>query len=105
MEIFSWYDEVEHEHKVDFAGSTCWENKMKTVTVLEFRKNAKKIIQWVTEGQRLMMTYRGKPVARIEPLEDNNPDANDPFYLLAQQAVEEGIDLSNEDMDRILYDE
>ena len=78
---------------------------MKTITVLEFRKNAKKIIKWVTQGQRLMMTYRGKPVAKIEPLDDDIPNANDPFYLLAQQAVEEGTDLSNEDMDRILYDE
>ena len=78
---------------------------MKTVTVLEFRKNAKKIIQWVTQGQRLMMTYRGKPVARIEPLESDVPDEQDPFYLLAEKAVDEGIDLSNKDIDRIVYDE
>ena len=78
---------------------------MKTVTVLEFRKNAKKIIQWVTQGQKLMMTYRGKPVARIEPLNDDTPNTNDPFYLLPQHAIDEGADLSNKDMDRILYDE
>ena len=100
-----WYDEVKHELKVEFNRSYGNENEMKTVTLLEFRKNAKRIIQWVTQGQRLMMTYRGKPVARIEPLENDIPDTNDPFYLLARHAAEEGTDLSNEDMDRILYDE
>ncbi len=78
---------------------------MKTISVLEFRKNAKKIIQWVTQGQRLMMTYRGKPVARIEPIQDGLPDENDPFYLLPGYAIETGSDLSNEQIDRIVYDE
>ena len=77
---------------------------MKTISVLEFRKNAKKIIQWVRQGQKMVMTYRGKPVAQIEPLQGEPPDENDPFYLLANHAVEKGNDLSNEQIDRIIYD-
>ena len=41
---------------------------MKTISMLEFRHHAEKVIAQVQKGQRLILTYRGKPVARLEPI-------------------------------------
>lgn len=77
---------------------------MKTVSVLEFRKNAKKIIRWARQGQRMLMTYRGMPVCRLEPLRDEILDNNDPFYRIDQLAESKGKNLTNREIDRILYE-
>ncbi len=77
---------------------------MKTVSLLEFRKNARKIIRWARRGQRMIMTYRGKPVCRIEPISDEKPSGDDPFYELYRLADTVGKDLSNEEIDRIVYE-
>ena len=44
---------------------------MKTVSMLEFRKNAMEIVKGVQRGQRVVLTYRGEPVARLEPPESS----------------------------------
>ena len=36
---------------------------MKTVSMLDFRHHAEKIIDQVQKGQRMILTRRGKPVA------------------------------------------
>jgi len=77
---------------------------MRTVTVLEFRKETKKILRWARQGQRMIMTYRGKPVCRIEPIDDAIPSEDDPFYRLGQMADVTGRDLNNEEIDRIIYE-
>jgi hypothetical protein len=40
---------------------------MKKVSMLEFRRNAKAVIRKVHLCQGLILTYRGKPVIRLEP--------------------------------------
>ncbi len=77
---------------------------MRKVSVLEFRKDAKKILRWASQGQRMIMTYRGKPVCRIEPIDDETPSENDPFYRLDQIAQTAGRGLNNQEIDRILYE-
>lgn len=56
------------------------------VTMLEFRRNAKAIIAKVRQGTHLVLTYRGKPAIRLEPIQGADADAglllNDPFYSL-----------------------
>jgi antitoxin (DNA-binding transcriptional repressor) of toxin-antitoxin stability system len=41
---------------------------MTVVSTLEFRKNAKVILGRILQGQRVVLTYRGKAVARLDPI-------------------------------------
>jgi prevent-host-death family protein len=74
---------------------------MKTITMLELRLDAEAIIAQVQKGQRMILTRRGKPVARLEPV-DEGPDADDSFYSITDLAVPGGS-LTNEEIDKILY--
>ncbi len=76
---------------------------MKRITMLEFRKNAKKVIRWAQQGERIILTYRGKPMIRMEPIVSDTPDDNDPFYMLHEKATDSGETLSNTEMDEIIY--
>ena len=71
--------------------------------MLEFRKDAEHVVRQVQAGERLILTYRGKPVARLEPMEETTVDVTDPFYSLDRLADAEGKSLSNREMDDILY--
>ncbi len=76
---------------------------MKTISVLEFRKNAEKIIRWSRQGKRMIMTYRGRPVIRLEPIQDDVVDKDDPFLQLEGIAEGKKGYLSNRQMDEIIY--
>ena len=76
---------------------------MERVSMLAFRRDAESIIRKVRRGQRLLMTYRGKPVMRLEPVESNPVSAADPFYALGELAESCGGALGNEEIDRIVY--
>lgn len=75
---------------------------MKTVSMLEFRRDAERVLAKVQKGERLILTHRGKPVARLEPIVDESPGADDPFYSLADLA-ESGDSLTNSQMDEVVY--
>jgi prevent-host-death family protein len=77
---------------------------MERVSVLEFRRDAERIIRKVKQGQRLILTYRGRPVMRLEPIQDQKISSDDPFYGLAQLAVPGGKSLTNEEIDRLIYE-
>lgn len=70
--------------------------------MLDFRLDAERIIAQVQKGQRMILTRRGKPVARLEPIVEEVPAAEDPFYSLSDLA-EPGDSLSNEAIDKLLY--
>lgn len=70
--------------------------------MLDFRLDAERIIAQVQKGQRMILTRRGKPVARLEPIVKPAPDAEDPFYSLTDLA-EKGQSLSNAQIDELLY--
>ena len=76
---------------------------MKIVSLLEFRKNSKKILEWARRGERMIMTYRGKPVCRIEPITEAAVGEDDPFYRLDRLAQNKGGRLDNKAMDKIIY--
>ena len=76
---------------------------MANVSMLEFRQNAEAVIRRVQRGERMTLTYRGKPVMRLEPLRDGRPNEEDPFYQLASLADSKGRDLTNERVDGIIY--
>jgi len=75
---------------------------MKTITLLEFRKNSKKVLEWARRGERMVMTFRGKPVCRIEPMGNELPESDDPFYQIIHLA-QQGGSLNNKQMDKVIY--
>jgi antitoxin (DNA-binding transcriptional repressor) of toxin-antitoxin stability system len=77
---------------------------MEKVSILEFRRDADAVIRKVRQGKRLIMTYRGKAVMRLEPIQEGNPGPDDSFYNLAQLAVPKGRSLTNEEIDQIVYE-
>ena len=79
---------------------------MKTVTMLEFRRNAEGILRRIAQGERLLLSHRGRPAARLEPVENPNaPDlANDPFLSVASRAKPSPKGkTAHHDIDQILY--
>lgn len=80
---------------------------MKTVSMLDFRLDAERIIAQVQKGQRLILTRRGKSVARLEPIQDEIAQ-EDPFYSLADIGepgvpAQPGDSLSNAQIDQAVY--
>ena len=45
---------------------------MKRISMLEFRRDARKVLSAVRKGQPVLLTYRGRPVARLVPVRDDN---------------------------------
>lgn len=76
---------------------------MKTISMLQFRHKAAQVIATVRKGQSVLLTYRGKPVARLEPVAAGAVPADDPFYRLSQLADGGGRSLTNEEIDRLVY--
>lgn len=79
---------------------------MNTITMLEFRRNARDALEAVQRGERLLLTYRGKPAALLEPVEPpgppNVPD-DDPLLRIDEYAVDgPGGPLSNDEVDRLV---
>lgn len=74
---------------------------MKKISMLELRLNTEKIIKLVQSGQSLILTRRGNPVARIEPIKKETQDPIDPFFLLS--GIGKVASLSNAAMDGIIY--
>ena len=75
---------------------------MKTISMLDFRNDAERILAQVIKGERMVLTRRGKPVARLEPIAQDAPDGDDSFYSLIGLG-ETGKSLSNKQIDDILY--
>lgn len=76
---------------------------MEKVSMLEFRKNTGAVIRKAMQGKRMLLTYRGKPVIRLEPVDHKNPVDDDPFYGLAGLADSGGKSLTNREMDELIY--
>ncbi len=79
---------------------------MKTVTMLEFRQDAEGILRRIAKGERFVLSHRGRPAARLEPLATAAlPDAaNDPFFSIARRATPSPKGKTrHQDIDRILY--
>lgn len=71
--------------------------------MVELRRDAEGVLQRVGRGERLVLTHRGRPVARLEPIAESVPTADDPLYRLTDTSVDRGESLSNEEIDAIVY--
>lgn len=78
---------------------------MKTLTMLEFRKNAEGILRRVAKGERFVLSHRGRPVARLEPIARPQAlSATDPFLTIGSRARPSPKGpTSHADIDRIVY--
>jgi antitoxin (DNA-binding transcriptional repressor) of toxin-antitoxin stability system len=79
---------------------------MKTVTMLEFRKNAEGILRRVRRGERFVLSHRGHAAARLEPISSARAGdpARDPFLTIGQRAAPSPKGKTRHtDIDRILY--
>ena len=79
---------------------------MKSVTMLEFRKDAESVLRRVAKGERLVLSHRGKPAARLEPVNgpSNADPGSDPFLSIARRATPSPKGKTkHRDIDRILY--
>jgi antitoxin (DNA-binding transcriptional repressor) of toxin-antitoxin stability system len=79
---------------------------MKTITMLELRREASRWIDAIRRGERLLLTYRGQPVARLEPVRDPDGEVSedDPLLRVDDFAVDgPGGCLTNQEIDRLIY--
>jgi antitoxin (DNA-binding transcriptional repressor) of toxin-antitoxin stability system len=79
---------------------------MKTVTMLQFRKNAESILRRLGRGERFLLSHRGRPAARLEPITAAcaSDPATDPFLTIGRRAVSSSKGKTRHaDIDRILY--
>ena len=77
---------------------------MKTISMLEFRRNSDRVIHGALAGERMILTYRGKPLYHLEPCAHPEPGGDDPFYRLADHADGTAKPLSNREIDKVLYE-
>ena len=79
---------------------------MGTVTMLEFRKNAQSVLRRIAKGERLLLSHRGKPAARLEPVTAIPGAAlpNDPFLSIGRRSTASPKGKTKHtEIDRILY--
>ena len=79
---------------------------MKTVTMLEFRNNAEGILRRLGRGERFVLSHRGRPAARLEPIATVRAydPATDPFLTIGRRAVPSPKGKTRHaEIDRILY--
>lgn len=73
--------------------------------MLELRKDPQKIFRRLAQGESLVLTHRGRPVARLEPppdvreIPDDDPLLQPETYSFAGP----GGRLSNRKIDRLIY--
>ncbi len=60
-------------------------------TMVELGRDAEGILRRVAKGERFLLTHRGRPAARLEPVGTNGPvgSAADPFLTIGQRTVDE----------------
>lgn len=79
---------------------------MKTVTMLEFRRNAEGILRRLGRGERFVLSHRGRPAARLEPITAArvSDPTQDPFLTIGRRAVPSPKGKTRHaNIDRILY--
>jgi len=79
---------------------------MKTMTRLEFRKNAEGVQRGLRRGERFVLSHRGRPAAQLEPITAarSSDPATDPFLTIGRRALPSPKGPTRHaDIDRTLY--
>jgi|GEM_PF-5990138 len=61
---------------------------MKRVSMVELRTNFEDVVKALRQGVRVLLTYRGRELAHIEPVRKPRPAGGiDPLWRVAENAV------------------
>ena len=65
------------------------------ISMREANQHLSRYVQWVEEGQELILTRRGKPVARLVPVKQQKTLSTEQLAALerTQERMERGLDL------------
>ena len=69
----------------------------------DLRAHAKQIVGQVRAGETIVLTYRGRPALRLEPICPGTVEADDPFYRLGELSQRRGASLTNRQIDDLVY--
>jgi antitoxin (DNA-binding transcriptional repressor) of toxin-antitoxin stability system len=78
---------------------------MKTITMLQLRTNSRGVVRLLRRGERMTLSYRGLPLARLEPVRTTDTwSAEDPVFKIhhAARPSPRGP-LSHDQIDEELY--
>ena len=103
MNLTSAFEKLKLKWKLNVKNSQFGDWQVKTVSMLKFRSEAETILSQVGRGQSFILTYRGKPIARLEPIGAPEISDDDPIYQLASLASQSAEPITNKDMDRLIY--
>ncbi len=76
---------------------------MSSISMVELRQDAEGVLRRIQQGENLVLTYRGRPAARLMPYATSVPQPDDPLYHLPDLAAPDGESLQNEQIDAIVY--
>ena len=74
--------------------------------MLDFRRNAAGILKRLARGESLLLSHRGKPAARLEPVgtPSTAPNPDDPFLTIGHRAQPSPLGATaHKDIDTVLY--
>src|ERR1700690_4020662 len=77
--------------------------KPATITMLDLREKAEEVVKAVQKGRRMILTYRGRPVMRLQPILADAAEQDDAFYRLSEWGARCRQRLRNEESDAIVY--
>lgn len=77
---------------------------MKTTTVRELRNNYAQVLKWVSKGEEVEVTRRGKAVARVVPVAPVSPTRVDWAQSAALKSIPWASTLTEADAKAILAD-
>jgi prevent-host-death family protein len=75
---------------------------VKTITMLDFRRRAGRIVKQIRQGESMVLSYRGEESVVLTPYRKGPPEERDPLFDLPKKA-EKGGSLTNDDIDGVLY--
>ena len=77
---------------------------MRTTTVRELRNNYAKVLKWVSKGEEVEVTRRGKAVAKVVPVGLVNPTRVDWAQSAALRSLPWATTLTEAETEAILSD-
>lgn len=77
---------------------------MRTTTVRELRNNYAKVLKWVSNGEEVEVTRRGKAVAKVVPVASANPSKVDWTHSAALKSLPWAATLAETETKAILAD-
>ena len=77
---------------------------MKTISMLEVRRNTRSLVESLARGEAFTITYRNRPIGELRPISSPSAGAaDDPVYGLADCAEDLGGALSAREADAAIY--